>query len=274
MLQFDFMRYAFLSGIFISLICGLMGTFVVARQTSFFTHTLSEIGFSGAAFGIFAGISPLLGMIIFTMASGLFIGISGDRLSRREASISLFSGIFIGLGILFLSLSNKQSNYATNILFGSIVGITLSNVYSLILLSLLIIAVVAVLFRQLAYNSFDVIGSQYNQRNNLLISIAFLCLLALTISITAQIIGSLLIFVLLTIPASAAKYLTTSLWKMIGLTTGFSLLGIWLGLYLAYTTDWPVSFFITLIEAVIYGIALSIHYLQGKNQAHTRSTQL
>ncbi|KRN07691.1 ABC transporter permease [Liquorilactobacillus sucicola DSM 21376 = JCM 15457] len=246
------MRYAFIAGIFISLICGLMGTFVVARQTSFFTHTLSEIGFSGATFGIFIGISPLYGMIIFTLASAFFIGLSGERLSRREASISVFSGVFIGLGILFLSLSNKQANYATNILFGSIVGININNLYSLICLSIFILLIIAIFFRQLAYNSFDAIGSQYNQRFNTVISIIFLALLALTISITAQIIGSLLIFVLLTIPASAAKYFVHSLKKMIFLTTIFSLFGIWVGLYLAYLTDWPVSFFITVIEAIIY----------------------
>ncbi|KRL01999.1 metal ABC transporter permease [Liquorilactobacillus capillatus] len=258
MLQFDFMRYAFIAGIFISLICGIMGTFVVARQTSFFTHTLSEIGFSGATFGIFIGISPLYGMIIFTLASAFFIGLSGERLSRREASISVFSGVFIGLGILFLSLSNKQANYATNILFGSIVGINITNLYSLIWLSIFILIIITIFFRQLTYNSFDAIGSQYNQRYNTLISIIFLGLLALTISITAQIIGSLLIFVLLTIPASAAKYFVHSLKKMIFLTTIFSLFGIWFGLYLAYLTDWPVSFFITVIEAVIY--ATSIFY--------------
>lgn len=256
MLQFDFMRYAFIAGIFISLICGLMGTFVVARQTSFFTHTLSEIGFSGATFGIFMGISPLYGMIIFTLASAFFIGFSGERLSRREASISVFSGVFIGLGILFLSLSNKQANYATNILFGSIVGININNLYSLICLSIFILIIITIFFRQLAYNSFDAIGSQYNQRFNTLISIIFLGLLALTISITAQIIGSLLIFVLLTIPASAAKYFVHSLKKMIFLTTAFSLFGIWFGLYLAYVTDWPVSFFITIIEAIIYGSSM------------------
>ncbi|KRL37503.1 metal ABC transporter permease [Liquorilactobacillus uvarum] len=256
MLQFDFMRYAFIAGIFISLICGLMGTFVVARQTSFFTHTLSEIGFSGATFGIFIGISPLYGMIIFTLASAFFIGFSGERLSRREASISVFSGVFIGLGILFLSLSNKQANYATNILFGSIVGININNLYSLICLSIFILIIITIFFRQLAYNSFDAIGSQYNQRFNTLISIIFLGLLALTISITAQIIGSLLIFVLLTIPASAAKYFVHSLKKMIFLTTIFSLFGIWFGLYLAYVTDWPVSFFITIIEAIIYGSSI------------------
>lgn len=261
MFQYDFMRYAFISGIFIALICGIMGVFVVARQTSFFTHTLSEIGFSGASFGVFAGISPLLGMLTFTCASAIFIGLSGQRLGRREASISVFSGIFLGLGILFLSLSDKQTSYATSILFGSIVGINRDNLLTLVLLSIVLLVVIGVLFRKLAYNSFDAQGAEFNQRFNQLISVIFLVLLALTISITAQIVGSLLIFVLLTIPASAAKYYTHSLHKMIGLNIAFALFGIWLGLYLSYLTDWPVSFFITLIEALIYGSALLKEYL-------------
>nr|WP_164502266.1 metal ABC transporter permease [Ligilactobacillus salivarius] len=250
------MRYAFIAGIFIALISCVMGVFVVARQTSFFTHTLSEIGFSGAAFGVFAGISPLTGMLIFTMTSAIFVGLSGEKVGRREASISVFSGLFLGLGILFLSLSDKQASYATNILFGSIVGIDINNLYTLIGLSVLLLIVVSVLFRRLVYNSFDSQGAEYNQRYNQIVSIIFLVLLALTISITAQIVGALLIFVLLTIPASAAKYFVHTLWKMIGLTFIFVLVGIWLGLYLSFVTDWPVSFFITVIEALFYGAAI------------------
>src|SRR5699024_11612410 len=102
------------------LISCLMVFFVVERQTSFFTHTLSEIGFSGAAFGVFEGFSPLTGMLIFTMTSAIFVGLSGEKVGRREASISVFSGIFLGLGILFVSLSDKQASYATNISFGGI----------------------------------------------------------------------------------------------------------------------------------------------------------
>ena len=81
-------------------------------------------------------------------------------------------------------------------------------------------------------------------------------MLALTVSITAQIIGALLIFVLLTIPASAAKFFASSLPKMIGLTFSFVLIGIWLGLTLSYWTNWPASFFITVLEALFYGVAL------------------
>ena len=256
MFDYDFMRYAFIAGIFIALISCVMGVFVVARKTSFFTHTLSEIGFSGAAFGVFAGISPLTGMLIFTMTSAIFVGLSGEKVGRREASISVFSGLFLGLGILFLSLSDKQASYATSILFGSIVGIDINNLYTLIGLSVILLVVVSALFRRLAYNSFDSQGAEYNQRYNQIVSIVFLLLLALTISITAQIVGALLIFVLLTIPASAAKYFAHTLWKMIGLTFIFVLVGIWLGLYLSFVTDWPVSFFITVIEALFYGAAI------------------
>ncbi len=256
MFYYAFMRYAFTAGIFIAFICAFMGVFVVARQTSFFTHTLSEIGFSGASFGVFMGISPLLGMLTFTCASAILIGFSGEKLGRREASISVFSGLFLGLGILFLSLSDQQSSYATSILFGSIVGIDAHNLHTLIGLSLVLLVTIFFMFRRLAYNSFDGQGAEYNQRYNQLVSIVFLVLLALTISVTAQIVGSLLIFVLLTIPASAAKYFAHSLKKMIGLTFIFALTGIWLGLYLSYLTDWPVSFFITAIEAIIYGGAI------------------
>ena len=256
MFDYDFMRYAFIAGIFIALISCVMGVFVVARQTSFFTHTLSEIGFSGAAFGVFAGISPLTGMLIFTMTSAIFVGLSGEKVGRREASISVFSGLFLGLGILFLSLSDKQASYATNILFGSIVGIDINNLYTLIGLSVLLLIVVSVLFRRLVYNSFDSQGAEYNQRYNQIVSIIFLVLLALTISITAQIVGALLIFVLLTIPASEAKYFAHTLCKIIGLTFIFVLVGIWLVLYLSFVTDWPVSFFITVIEALFYGAAI------------------
>ncbi|MEE5988703.1 metal ABC transporter permease [Ligilactobacillus equi] len=266
MFTYDFMRYAFIAGIFIALICGVMGVFVVARQTSFFTHTLSEIGFSGASFGVFLGISPLAGMLLFTSASAILIGLSGEKMGRREASISVFSGLFLGLGILFLSLSDKQSSYATSILFGSIVGINESSLYTLVGLSVILLLVVALMFRPLAYNSFDGQGSEYNQRYNRLISIIFLVLLALTISVAAQIVGSLLIFVLLTIPASAAKYYTHTMGKMISLATGFALFGIWLGLYLSYLTDLPVSFFITVIEALIYGSAIFKEYRNNQHK--------
>lgn len=263
MLTYPFMRDALVASFFISILCGVMGVFVVARQTAFFAHTLSEIGFSGAAFGIFSGISPILGMLLFTIASSLLIGTFGNQANRRQSSISVFSGFFIGLGILFLALAKTQASYATDILFGSIVGINSGNVKTLVVLSLIILAILFWVYRKLKYNSFDRIGAKYNVNWNLPISILFLVLLACTVSVTAQIVGALLIFVLLTIPASAARYLVHTVSGMIELSFLFALIGTWLGLYLSYLTNWPVSAFIATIESIIYLISLAWHHFEG-----------
>ena len=102
MLTLSFMRHAFIASTFIAIISGMIGVFVVARNLSFLTHTLSEIGFAGGAFAVFAGWPALNGMILFTMLSSVIVGQMSIKESRREAVISAVSALFIGMGILFL----------------------------------------------------------------------------------------------------------------------------------------------------------------------------
>lgn len=94
----------------------------------------------------------------------------------------------------------------------------------------------------------------------------FLVLLAFSVSVAAQIVGSLLIFVLLTLPAASAKYFTHTVLKMMMLGIAFALFGVWFGLYLGYVTNWPVTFFIATIEAGIYAISLGYNYLQSRSE--------
>ena len=238
MLTLAFMRHAFIASTFIAVVSGIIGVFVVARQLSFLTHTLSEIGFAGASFAVFAGWLPLNGMILFTMLSSVLVGQMSIKESRREA------------------VSNQSASSATSILFGSVVGISAAEVHQLILLSVVVLVVTLLMYRPLKFSSFDVVGARVSGANQTLISVAFLVLLALSVSVAAQIVGSLLIFILLTIPAASAKYFTHGVAKMVGLAILFALLGTWTGLLLGYLTNWPVSFFIAVIEVVIYVIAL------------------
>lgn len=256
MLTLAFMRHAFVASTFIAIVSGVIGVFVVARQLSFLTHTLSEIGFAGAAFAVFAGWPALDGMILFTMLSSVLVGQMSIKESRREAVISAVSALFIGLGILFLSLSSQTASSATSILFGSVVGISVREVHQLIILSAVVLAITFVIYRQLKFTSFDAIGARVSGINETAMSVIFLLLLALSVSVAAQIVGSLLIFILLTLPAASAKYFTHGVFKMIILAILFALVGTWLGLLLGYLTNWPVSFFIAVIEVVIYVAAL------------------
>lgn len=257
MFAYEFMRSAFVASTFIAITAGLVGVFVVSRNMSFLSHTLSEIGFAGASFGILIGISPLAGMILFTLVSSIAVGSLSGEASRREASISAVSSLFIGLGILFLSLSAQSSSYATNILFGSIVGISGSEVKQLMILALFVIFIFVIFYKTLAFDSFDHIGAQAAGLKTRWLSIAFLVTLALSVSIGAQIVGSLLVFVLLTLPAATAKYLVHSVPKMMLVSVGLALIGVWLGLYLAYITNWPVTFFISTFEVLAYFTGLT-----------------
>lgn len=256
MFELSFMRNAFMAGTFIAIVSGTIGVFVMARNMSFLTHTLSEIGFAGASFAVFAGWPALYGMLLFTMLSSVMVGQMSIKESRREAVISAVSALFIGLGILFLSLSSQTASSATSILFGSVVGISHQEVWQLVGLSLLVIAVVLLIYRPLKFDSFDAIGARVNGVNGVAISVIFLLLVALSVSVAAQIVGSLLIFILLTLPAASAKYFVHGVGKMITLSILFAMVGTWLGLYLGYLTNWPVSFFIAVIEVLIYVAAL------------------
>lgn len=256
MLQYEFMRQAFIASTFIAITAGLVGVFVVSRNMSFLSHTLSEIGFAGASFGVLVGISPLAGMILFTIVSSIAVGGLSNESSRREASISAMSSLFIGLGILFLSLSSKSSSYATNILFGSIVGISGKEVQQLLALAIFVIIIFIIFYKPLAFDSFDHIGASASGLKTRLLSVIFLVTLALSVSIGAQIVGSLLVFVLLTLPGATAKYLVHSVPKMILVSVGLALSGVWLGLYLAFITNWPVTFFIATYEVIAYFIGL------------------
>lgn len=252
MFSYEFMRNAFLASTFIAITTGIVGVFVVARKLSFLAHTLSEIGFAGAAFAIVIGIQPLYGMLIFTLLGAVGVGGLSLRSEQKESSISAISAIFIGLGILFLTLAGSTSSSATNILFGSIIGVDQSGVMTLIALSAIVLIIVAMFYRGLSFTSFDPIGAKANRLNTTLYSVLFLLILATSVSVGSQIVGSLLVFILVTLPASSASYLGRSISQMIIWSVFFAIFGVWLGLYLGYLTSLPVTFFIAVIEVIIY----------------------
>ena len=115
-------------------------------------------------------------------------------------------------------------------------------------------------YRRLAFDSFDPVGSAAQGLKSKYISIYFLLILAVSVSIGAQIVGSLLVFILLTLPPNVAKYLGRTLPQMIVISVITALIGVWSGLYLGFLTNWPVTFFIAAIEFLFYFLALWYHH--------------
>lgn len=256
MLSYPFMQNAFLVGTLIAIVSGFIGVFVVARHMSFLSHTLSEIGFAGASFGLFMGWSPLVGMLIFTILSATTIGELGMEEGRSESLISAVSAVAIGLGIAFLALSQKNASAATSILFGSIFSISHENIIQVVILAVIVLVVGLVCYRPLRHFAFDYNTAIFSLKHIVWIEVLFLILMAMTVAISSQIVGSLLIFILITLPASAAMRWGRTVWQMIGLAIFFGIVGVWSALILSYWTNVPVSFYIAIIEAGIYFVSL------------------
>jgi zinc/manganese transport system permease protein len=264
MFQFDFMQHAFLAGSIVSIMCGVIGVYVIARNNSFIAHTFSHIGFSGSAFAVYMGFSPLNGFLLFTVASALAIGQMGVKVFRREVSISVVLSVFLGLGLLFLSLSTKNANSMTSLLFGNVLGISSNAVWQISLLSILVLTFLALGYKMLNFDSFDPVGARAAGLPIRFISISFLLLLAIATAEASQMVGALLVFTLMTTPAAAARNLTNSIGRMIGYSSLIALIGVWTGLGVGYYTNLPISFLITAFEGVLYFVSLGWRYLRER----------
>ena len=256
MFSYDFMQNAFIAGTIVSIVAGVIGTFVVARNYAFLTHSLSEIGFAGAAFGLWIGWPALLGMMIATSVASVAIGALESTYTKHDNATSAVSALAIGLGILFLALGHISSNAATGILFGSVLGISHRDLYLLIILALIVLVTLLFNYRSLRQLAFDEAGIFLQTWKQKSVRYTFLIMIALSISISSQLVGSLLIFVLVTLPAASAKYYAKTTLQLMGMAIVFALFGTWIGLTIAYLTNLPTSFFIAIIEVIIYLVSI------------------
>ncbi|MDD9138197.1 metal ABC transporter permease [Fructobacillus sp. CRL 2054] len=253
-----YMVNAYLAGTVISIISALVGTFVVARSYNFLTHSLSEIAFAGAAMGFWLGFAPLLGMVALTALSAIAIGSLENAKVKSDNVTSAISALAIGLGILFLALGHSSSSSATGILFGSVLGISVGDIQLLLGMAAFILVLFFLLFRPLSLLAFDEAGLLLSNKKKGLLRIVFLLVMALSVAISSQLVGSLLIFVLVTLPAASARTYQKTIPGLIALSIFFALFGTWLGLALAYMTNLPTSVFIALIEVAIYLLSLAL----------------
>lgn len=270
MFQYDFMQHAFAAGTVVAVMCGVIGVFVIARSLSFIAHSFSHIGFSGAAFAVCIGWNPLSRLLLFSTVSALAIGGFGVKVFRRDVMISIILSLFLGLGLLFIALSTKQATAMYALLFGSIVGISLRSVWEKLMLSLIVLALLVILYKPLKFDSFDPVGAQAARLPVRLLSITFLMLLAIATSEAIQIVGSLLVFTLMTAPAAAARHITNSVSRMIVVSAILAVAGVWGGLILSYYTNAPVTFFIATIECVFYFTALGCHAIRERRKPRQR----
>jgi zinc/manganese transport system permease protein len=256
MFEYDFMRSAFAASGIVAVLAGLVGFFLVLRGQTFAGHALSHVGFTGATGAVLFGLSPLAGLVGFTVIAGFAMGALGERLSQRDVAIGMMLSLALGLGLLFLHFYTSYASQAAALLFGNVLGVDDQSLIALAVLAIVSFAALGVIARPLIFASLQPELAEARGVPIRFVSTAFLMIVAIAVSECAQIVGVLLVFTLMVGPAAAALAFTRRLYVAIALAVVLALLEAWGGLTLAFYSDWPTSFWITSLSGLIYFASL------------------
>ena len=252
MWQYDFMRHAFEAGTIIAIVAGVVGYFIVLRKSSFAAHALSHVGFTGAAGAVLIGLTPLFGLLAFTLGGGLLIATLGSRAAERDVQIGTVLAFMLGLGVLFISLYTGYATEAYSLLFGEILGISSSDVIVTAVAAVIILIIVAAIYRPLMFMSLDQDVAEAKGVPVYTLGIVFMLLIAAATSISVQVVGVLLIFALMVTPAAVSQRIARRPIQGIIISVLIALLATWFGLFIAFYLPYPVSFFITTITFAVF----------------------
>jgi zinc/manganese transport system permease protein len=252
MFTYDFMQNAFGAAFVVAIVCGATGYFLVLRGQSFAGHALGHVGFAGAAAAVLLGVSPFLGLLAVTCAGGALMGYLGEGLAERDVAIGVVLSLALGLGLLFLNFFSGSAVQATSLLFGNVLGVDAATLWRMAGAALLLLLALAAIARPLLFASVRPELAAAKGLNLRLISVLFLVLTGVAVAEAVQIVGVLLVFTLMVGPAAAAQRLTPRVVPAIALSAGLACAEALAGVALAWLTDWPASFWISLLSAAVY----------------------
>jgi len=258
MFAYEFMINAFAAAGIVAVVSGLVGYFLVMRGQTFAGHALSHIGFAGATGAGLIGLAPLWGLLAFTMAAGITMGALGERLSNRDVVIGVVLALALGFGLLFLHYYTSFATQATALLFGNVLAVDHAIIAVLAALGAITLIALAAIMRPLIFASLQPELAEAKGVPLRFVSMAFLAIVALAVSACAQIVGVLLVFTLMVGPPAAAQRVTAGLWSGLLVSATLALAEAWLGLTMAFYTDWPVSFCIAALSALGYFACLVV----------------
>jgi zinc/manganese transport system permease protein len=246
------LRNSVIAGAVLGLIGGLIGVFVMSRDMAFAVHGISELSFAGASAGLLLGVGVVQGSIIGSLVAALLIGLLGARARERNSVTAVLMPFGLGLGILCLALYPGRSANKFGLLTGQIVAIDDPQVGWLMAIAVIVLIGLAVVWRPLTFASIDADVAAARGVPVRGLSIVFMLLLGLTVAVSVQIVGALLVLSILVTPAAAALRVSASPIVVPLLSVAFGVTSMVGGILLALGGSVPISPYVTTISFAIY----------------------
>jgi zinc/manganese transport system permease protein len=254
-----------IAGAVLGVVCGLISTFVMMRDLPFAVHGISELSFAGAAAALLAGISVVLGSILGSLVAAVIIGVLGVRARERNSIIGVLMPFGLGLGVLFLGLYRGRSANKFGSLIGQVVAVDTVQLTYLIWTSVIVVVALAVMWRPLTFASTDPEAAAARGVPVRLLSPVFMLVLGLTVAMSVQVVGALLVLSIVCTPAAAAMRVTASPVLVPVLSVAFATTSTVGGIMLALGADGiPISPYVTTVSFAIYAVCRVIGSVRSR----------
>ena len=227
LLSRDFVQQALLAAALLALVAGLIGPFIVMRQMSFAVHGSSELSLTGAAFALLAGFNVGIGALLGCGLAAILFGVLGQRARERDSAIGVVLAFGLGLAVLFIHLYPGRTGTSFALLTGQIVGVGYSGLALLVVVTVLVVAVLAVSYRPLLFATADPEVAAARGVPVRALGIVFAALVGVVAAQGVQIVGALLVMSLLITPAAAAARVFSSPVAVIAASVVFAEVSPW-----------------------------------------------
>lgn len=264
-LHFEFMRNALLAGLLVSIVCGILGTLVVVNRIVFISGGIAHAAYGGIGIALYARVSPLLGASLFAVAIAMVMGAASLKSRERaDTVIGVMWAIGMALGIILIELTPGYNVDVMSYLFGSILSVPRWDLWYMASLDVVVLLTVFLFYKEFIAMSYDeefsfVVGIPVRSLYFLL-----LAMISLSIVMTIQAVGLILVIALLTIPPYIAEKYTTSLGKMMVLSSFLGMLFTMAGLWFSYSYNLSSGATIIMVAGLAFFVSLGIDFLSGR----------
>jgi len=256
-LQFEFMQHALLAGVLVSFTAGIIGSLIVVNRMVFLAGGIAHTSYGGIGLAVYFGLPIFLGASLFAVGAALLIAaLTLKKRHRMDTFIGLIWAVGMAIGVIFVDLTSGYNVDLMSYLFGSILAVSSGDIYFMVALLIVTLAIVTLRYRDILAVSYDSEYASLRGVNVRFFYTLILVLSALTVVISIKVVGLILVIAMLTIPVYIAEKLSSSLFSMMFLSGAIATIFTLIGLWFSYVYDLTSGASIILVSAVSLGIFL------------------
>ncbi len=263
-LGYGFMQRGLMAALIVGIVCAVMGAFVVLKGLAFIGDAVSHAAFPGLVIAYLIGIPLYIGGAIAAVSTALAIGFVSRRGNLRfDTTVGvLFAGTF-ALGVLLFSTIRGYVTDLFGYLLGNVLGISETDLIQIAVLGVIVLVIVLVLRKELLYATFDPAGAAASGLPVARLEYLLLAMLGVTIVVSIQAVGIILVVAMLCTPAATAQLLVIRFDRLVLVAVGIAVVSTVVGLYISFYGNVASGAAIVLIETVLFAIALVLSPRSG-----------